>query len=78
MLEMDCVYNALRQIPFEVGETEEPMKAYFKHVRPIRESIELLTAHAGRFGLTPRVLAKKSDPGGNVIKVQFDYDGSWG
>jgi hypothetical protein len=71
MLEMDCVYNAFRQIPFEVGETDDQWVAYFKHERPIEESIRLLNTYAEHFGLTPCILAKKVDPNGNMIKVQF-------
>jgi hypothetical protein len=71
MLEMDCVYNAFRQIPFEVGETDDQWVAYFKHVRPISESLSLLTTYAEHFGLTVDVIGKKIDPNGNVLKVRF-------
>jgi hypothetical protein len=76
MLEMDCVYNSVRG-SLEVGETEDQMIAYFKAKQPISEIKEKLSALTGRFGLTFSVLAKKHDPNGNVIKVQFLYDGSW-
>ena len=74
MLEMDCIYNALRQIPFEVGETEDQMVAYFKHVRPIEISIGLLTTYAYHYGLVFDVIGRKIDPKGNVVKVQFSLE----
>lgn len=76
MLEMDCVYNGLRN-DFEIGETEDQMISYFKHKRPIDESIVLLRILTSRFGLTSHILAKKIDENGNIIKVRFLYDGSW-
>jgi hypothetical protein len=71
MLEMDCVYNSLRQIPFEIGETENRWVAYFKHTRPIAESLGLITAYAEHFGLTLDVIGRKIDLSGNVLKVRF-------
>lgn len=71
MLEMDCVYNAFRQIPFEVGETDDQWVAYFKHARPIEESQGLLKTYADHFGLTFDVIGQKIDQSGNVLKVRF-------
>lgn len=71
MLEMDCVYNAFRQIPFEVGETTDMYVAYFKHDRPIEDSVALIEMYADHFGLCFEIIGRKVMPGYSVLKVQF-------
>jgi hypothetical protein len=70
MIELDCFVEMMRN-DFEIGETDDPCVWYFKHVRPLSESLQIITAHADHKGLDFDLLAWKYDPHGNVAKVRF-------
>lgn len=70
MIEMDC-FVAMMQGQFEIGPTDDPNVWYFKHTRPLSESLQIITVHADHKGLDYDLLAWKYGSDGNVAKVRF-------
>lgn len=77
MLEMDCVYNSLHD-KYEIGRTDNDLISYFKSKETPSEILAYLQIMMARFGLTPKLINKKTTKEYSVILVEFSYDGSWG
>lgn len=73
MIEIDCVYNGLRQV-MEIGETHDQYVIYCKSTKSMQWIISQLHTDLERFGLTFIILDTRVDVSGNIVKVQIYAD----